>query len=89
VEGIQTKLKNVAGVDSVLLVPDRVAVAFIHNCDQNILKQFSPETAAFKPWTKLTLFLICVVSGAISGFSIAIIKCSTELLKHEGQVSWL
>ena len=37
----------------------------------------------------MCLILICAITGALSGFSIAIIKCATELIKVEGTFSGL
>ena len=37
----------------------------------------------------MCLILLSMITGALGGFAIAVIKCSTELIKNEGEISYL
>ena len=63
------------------------AIEFMWSCEKEILQEVSPRTAKYRSYAKMPLVTLVGLTGALSGLSVAVIKCSTELIKTEGGLS--
>jgi len=64
-------------------------VNFIWNSEEQVLKKVSPRTFAIRKYIKVPLVLVVGLTGTLSGLTMSLVKCATELNLAEGRISGL